>query len=33
MLISATLCGIGGVIALFTIKRQTPVQLPSVVPP
>ena len=27
MLIAAVLCGLGGVTALFTIKRQTPVQL------
>jgi hypothetical protein len=27
MLISAALCGLGGVTALLTIKRQTPVQL------
>lgn len=27
MLISAALCGLGGITALFTIKRQTPVQL------
>ncbi len=27
MLVSAALCGLGGIIAFFTIKRQTPVQL------
>jgi hypothetical protein len=30
MLISAALCGLGGVIALFTIKQQIPVQLHTV---